>query len=99
MRNLVTHLKKIRFQYILFLSAAETTDDLLALAIYCRERVNPALFQYSFSVAIMHRKDTKTLNLPSLVTTFPDMFFHSKIIGKAREHASLFPEDKRVRNI
>lgn len=79
--------------------AAKTTDDLLALAIYCREHVNPALFNYSFSVAILHRKDTKNLGLPSLVTIFPDKFFSSKIIAKAKEHASLFPDGKRVRNI
>lgn len=92
-------MKFAHFQCTLFFSAAKTTDDLLAVAIYCRERVNPALFQYSFSVAIMHRNDTKNLNLPSLVTTFPDLFFHSKIIGKAREHAALYTEDKRVSNI
>lgn len=34
-----------------------------------------------------------------MVTTFPDRFFNSKIISKARENSALFSDEKRVRNI
>ena len=36
-------------------------DTLLAVAVYCRDRINVFLFQYSFSVAIQHRPDTRLL--------------------------------------
>lgn len=74
----------------------ENTNDLLALAIYVRERINPSLFHYALSVTLMHRKDTKNVKLPAAVTTFPDRFFHSKVISKAREQAAVVPEEKRV---
>lgn len=89
------NLKKTK--HWIFLSAAKSSDELLSLAVYSRERVNPYMFQYAFSVALLHRKDTQHLKLPSIVSTFPDRFFHSKILGKAREHASIVPANRRVR--
>lgn len=81
---------------VLILSAAKSDSDLLAVAIYARERVNPYLFQYAFSVALLHRPDTHDLELPSMVHTFPEKFFDSKIMGKARKYAAIVPEHKRV---
>lgn len=75
----------------------DNVDDLLAIAIYVRERVNPYLFQYAFSVALLHRPDTKHLELPSMLHSFPEKFFHSKVMNDAREHAAVVPEEKRVR--
>lgn len=78
-------------------SDVKNTDDLLSVAIYVRERVNPYLFQYSYSVALLHRPDTQNVELPSMVHSFPEKFFHSKVMGKARAYGEVVPSDKRVR--
>lgn len=59
--------------------------------------MNPYLFQYAFSVALLHRPDTKDLELPTMLHSFPEKFFHSKVIGAAKEYAAVVPADKRVR--
>ncbi|KAG5864954.1 hypothetical protein JTB14_018716 [Gonioctena quinquepunctata] len=71
------------------------TDDLLAMAIYARERVNPLLFNYSFSVALLHRPDTMDLDIPSIVHSFPDRYVDSKIFSRAREIANVIPLGSR----
>lgn len=71
-------------------------EDLTALAVYARDRVNPYLFNYAFSVALLHRHDTKDLDLPSVVHSFPDKYVDSKVFAKAREDATIVPEGSRI---
>lgn len=71
-------------------------DDLLSLACYTRDRVNSYLFNYCLSVALLHRKDTQDLDIPSCITSFPDKFIDSRILARAREDANILPEGSRV---
>ncbi|GJQ85376.1 PPO1 [Trypoxylus dichotomus] len=71
-------------------------DDLQAMAIYARERVNPYLFNYCLSVAILHRPDTQDLDIPSFIQTFPDKYLDSQVFARAREEATVVPEGQRV---
>ncbi|CAG9825513.1 unnamed protein product [Phaedon cochleariae] len=76
-----------------------TKDDLMAVAVYARERVNPYLFIYAFSVALLHREDTKHLNIPSIVSSFPEKFVQNQVIGVARQEVSVVPENlQQLRN-
>lgn len=68
---------------------------LLSCAAYCKDRVNVDLFQYSLSVAIQHREDTKNMTVPSIVSMFPDKFVDPSAFPKAREEASLVSEESR----
>lgn len=43
---------------------AKTISELQSVAAYSRDRVNPQLFVYAFSVALLHRPDTKNLDIP-----------------------------------
>ncbi|KAF7269759.1 hypothetical protein GWI33_017215 [Rhynchophorus ferrugineus] len=70
-------------------------DDLLATAAYARDRVNPYLFNYALSVAILHRQDTNDLDIPSIIRTFPDKYVDSKVFGRAREDANVIPDGYR----
>lgn len=72
------------------------TDDLQSIAVYCRDRINPYLFNYSLSVALLHRPDTKGVNLPSFVESFPDKFMDPKVFQKARETAVVVPTGSRM---
>lgn len=73
-----------------------SVDDLLTVAAYARDRVNPLLFNYALSVAILHRPDTKDLSLPLMVETFPEKFIDSRVFRDIREEATVVPEGQRV---
>lgn len=73
----------------------QNIDNLENVAIAARERVNPVLFNYAFSVALLHRSDTKDLNLPLFAEAFPKKFIGTKEFRKAREEASVFSDDER----
>lgn len=77
-------------------SGMRNVDDLLSFAVYTRDRVNPYLFNYSLSVALLHRPDTSDLELPSFIHAFPDKFIDSKVFTRAREDSHIIPEGLRV---
>ncbi|XP_030746158.1 phenoloxidase 1-like isoform X2 [Sitophilus oryzae] len=71
-------------------------EDLIAVAVYARDRVNPYLFNYCLSVAILHRADTQDLDVPSIIHSFPDKYVDSKVFGQALEDATVVPENDRT---
>ncbi|XP_037029740.1 phenoloxidase 2 [Bradysia coprophila] len=71
-------------------------DDLQSMAVFARDRLNPYLFNYALSVALLHRPDTKDLTLPLFVETFPDKYVDSKVFAKIREEASVVPDGSRM---
>ncbi|XP_045478278.1 phenoloxidase 1-like isoform X2 [Harmonia axyridis] len=73
-----------------------SVDDLLSVAVYCRDRVNPYLFNYCLSVALLHRADTKDVDIPSFIRSFPDKFVDSQVFVRAREESSIVPEGSRT---
>lgn len=74
----------------------KTVDDLKSVAVYARDRLNPYLFNYALSVTLMHRTDTKNLQVPSLITSFPDKFVDGTVLQKAREEANIIPDGSRM---
>lgn len=62
-------------------------NSLTAIAAYCRDRLNPYMFQYALTVALAHRPDTKNIAVPSVVQVFPDQFVDPKVFRKLREEA------------
>lgn len=73
-------------------------DDFLSACVYYHDRVNPQLYIYCISVAIMHRSDTENLPLPPLCETFPDKFIPRSVLSQAREDANLLAPGNRVNN-
>ncbi|KAJ0173370.1 hypothetical protein K1T71_011546 [Dendrolimus kikuchii] len=71
-------------------------EDLMSLCSYCQLRINPYLFNYCLSVAILHRPDTTGLNIPNFAEVFPDKFVDPKVINKAREVTNLEPMGDRM---
>lgn len=71
-------------------------STLLSTAAYVKDRVNVYLFQYSLSVALQHRPDTRDIDLPSIVQTFPDQFIDPSAFPKAREELSLVSQENRM---
>lgn len=72
------------------LMGMRTVDDLVSMCTACRERVNPYLFNYALSVTLLHRADTRNLQVPPLFEAFPDKFVDGAIFGRARQESELF---------
>ena len=73
-----------------------TYEDFLSICVYCRDRLNPNLFIYALSVAILHRPDTQNLPLPLLSEIFPDKYMGKEIFTKAREEVNVVDPGSRV---
>uniref|UniRef100_A0A182NH37 Tyrosinase copper-binding domain-containing protein n=1 Tax=Anopheles dirus TaxID=7168 RepID=A0A182NH37_9DIPT len=69
---------------------------LMSVATYCRDRLNAVLFQYSLAVAVQHREDTKNVNIPSIVSLFPDQFVDPTVFPKLREEGSVVQQENRM---
>lgn len=75
-----------------------TYDDFLSAAVYFRDRVNPHLYNYALSVAILHRPDTNNVQLPPLFESFPDKYIDGAAFKKAREVTNVLERNSRVNN-
>ncbi|XP_015512622.2 arylphorin subunit alpha [Neodiprion lecontei] len=53
-------------------------------AAWARIHVNEGQFVYAFSVAVIHRPDTKYVKLPAPYEINPDLFFNTEIIRQAQ---------------
>ncbi|XP_046386162.1 phenoloxidase 1-like [Ischnura elegans] len=71
-------------------------QDFLSASLFCRERVNPYMFVYALSVAILHRNDTKNIRLPPLSEIFPDKYLDARVFSQAREEANVAQESSRI---
>lgn len=75
----------------------ETLSDLESLAVYCRDYINPILFNYALTLAILHRKDCQDFLIPSASELFPDKFVRGTAFRGLREELQAVPEGSRVR--
>lgn len=66
-----------------------TLEDFISASVYCRDRINPYLFIYALSVAILHRPDTQNLPIPSLTETFPEKFMDSAVFAQVKEETNI----------
>lgn len=75
--------------------SAKDLDELISLALYCRDQVNTQLFIYAYSVVLTHRKDTDNIQLPQPFEIEPHQFFKKNILTAAREKLHGLAESKR----
>ncbi|CAH2093356.1 unnamed protein product [Euphydryas editha] len=71
-------------------------EDLQSICSYCQMRINPYMFNYCLSVAILHRDDTKGLDIPTFAETFPDKFMDPKVFRRAREVSTVVTAGDRL---
>lgn len=71
-------------------------EQFIATCVYCKDRVNPFLFQYCYSVALQHRKDTSNFPLKPIAETFPQSFIEPNVFKEARAEAEIVcnPRDR-----
>nr|UZP64756.1 prophenoloxidase-1 [Bemisia tabaci] len=88
--------RELAAQLVSILMGLKSFDEFQSVCAYCRDRVNPYLFIYAMSVAVLHRPDTKNLQIPSLCEIFPEKFMDSSVFLKAREEAIVVPTASRM---
>ncbi|XP_026488582.1 phenoloxidase subunit 1 [Vanessa tameamea] len=71
-------------------------EDLQSVCSFCQMRINPYMFNYCLSVAILHRDDTKGLTIPTFAETFPDKFMDPKVFRRAREVSTVLNAGDRL---
>ncbi|GFT90426.1 hemocyanin B chain [Nephila pilipes] len=89
------HLKEATQLYEVLITAP-TFEEFLDLCHQCRDYVNEGLFAYSVSVAILHRKDCRGVNLPPVQEIFPDKFVPVETLYEAYKATKLHKEDEDV---
>lgn len=72
------------FDPICRIPGIKTIKKLYTVAAYIRDKVNPTLFIYALSAALIRRIDTKQLTLPSLCQVFPQSFIRADIMRRCR---------------
>ncbi|GLH01682.1 Phenoloxidase subunit 1 [Gryllus bimaculatus] len=78
------------------LRGMRTYEDFMSAGTFCRERINPFLFSYAMSVAVLHRNDTRGVQLPLFAGRFPEKFFDGAIFSRAREETNLVNPGERI---
>lgn len=92
----IPHHRKLAGRLINMFMEMRTYDDLISLCVYCRDRVNPYLFVYALSVALLHRQDTKNTAIPPLFENFPEKYMDGGLFKRAREISNVIDADKRT---
>lgn len=87
--------RKIAAKLIDLFMGAKSIGELQSLAAFTRDRVNSQLFNYALSVTLLHRPDTKNLDVPLFSGVFPDKFIDSRVFERAREEATIVPAASR----
>ncbi|CAG9811779.1 unnamed protein product [Chironomus riparius] len=87
--------KKLAAALIDVFMKAKDIDQLQSYAVYARDRVNSQLFNYALSVVLLHRPDTKDLDLPIFIESFPSKFIDSRSFGMARQEANVVKQGNR----
>ncbi|XP_044743291.1 phenoloxidase 1-like [Chrysoperla carnea] len=87
--------RELAAQLINIMMGMRSVGDLTSLCCYVRDRINPFLFNYALSVAMLHRPDTQGTDIPNFAESFPEKFVDSTIFGKAREEAAIVPDGSR----
>ncbi|XP_026333202.1 phenoloxidase subunit 2-like [Hyposmocoma kahamanoa] len=69
-------------------------SDFLSTCAFCRVHLNPQLFNYCLSAALLHRPDTRNVPIPNLAETFPFKFMDSGVFALARETSRVLNSDE-----
>ncbi|XP_058059769.1 phenoloxidase 8-like [Anopheles bellator] len=83
-------------QLVADLIAQPDPKTMLSVAAYARDRLNPTMFQYALTIALMHRQDTRTVPIPSFLEMFPTRFVDSSILPQLRQEGFIAEQKERI---
>ncbi|KAG8238333.1 hypothetical protein J437_LFUL018618 [Ladona fulva] len=88
--------REMASRLIEILMEPQNINDFVSTAVYVRDRINPYMFVYALSVAVLHRQDTRNLEIPPLVEMLPNKFVDGSSFFRAREMANVVPGGSRT---
>ncbi|KAJ8923135.1 hypothetical protein NQ315_001689 [Exocentrus adspersus] len=62
---------------------AKNYETFYRTAVWARQNLNEGLFLYSYTVAVVHRPDTRNIVLPPIYEIYPYYFFPAEVIQQA----------------
>lgn len=65
------------------LISAKDYETFYVTAVFARFFMNEGMFTYAFSVAMIHRPDTKFIKMPPLYEVLPHLFFNEDAMNNA----------------
>ncbi|KAK7595536.1 hypothetical protein V9T40_013361 [Parthenolecanium corni] len=71
-------------------------DQFFSACVYARERVNPHMFVYAASVALLHRNDTRHIPIPPNCEVLPELYVDGSIFARAKEEVGVIPSGSRL---
>ncbi|XP_065201957.1 phenoloxidase 1-like [Planococcus citri] len=71
-------------------------EDFQSALVYIQPRVNPYLFIYCLSVAVIHRNDTRNFRLPSHACSFPELYVDGAVLAEVRASGTLVSNGSRT---
>ncbi|XP_049840628.1 phenoloxidase 2-like isoform X1 [Schistocerca gregaria] len=90
------HHRKMASRLVETFLGMRTYEDFLSLSVYCRDRINPYMYTYALSIAMLHRSDTHELPLPPLTEVFPDKYMDGAVFSQARQEANVVSSENRL---
>ncbi|XP_068086815.1 phenoloxidase 1 [Anabrus simplex] len=89
--------REMATQVIEFLLEMKNMEDFLSAAVYFRINLNPELFNYALSVAMLHKPETQDSDLLSLNELFPEKFHEGSVVYRAQAEVEVIKNvDERV---
>nr|Q8IFJ8.1 RecName: Full=Hemocyanin subunit B; Flags: Precursor [Scutigera coleoptrata]CAD55132.1 hemocyanin subunit B [Scutigera coleoptrata] len=79
-----------------YMLTAPSFDEFIDRAEIVRHRINEDMFYYAFSVAAVHRDDTRGINLPRIHEIYPDKFLKHKVIVEVKNSINSGQEDPLI---
>ncbi|CAG7836276.1 unnamed protein product [Allacma fusca] len=91
------HQQAFRALYDIFMGA-DSVEEFINIAAYCRDNsmINPHLFLYAYSKALLARNDTRGFKFPALFEVLPDAFVNTVVIKQAQELSRLPEKSRKV---
>ncbi|EDV36953.2 uncharacterized protein Dana_GF13216 [Drosophila ananassae] len=84
--------RNIASELITLFMNAPNLRQFVSLSVFCKDRLNPMLFQYAYAVAIAHRKDTTEVPITNISQVFPSNFVEPSTLKDGRQEGSVFGE-------
>ncbi|KAH8277750.1 hypothetical protein KR018_004764 [Drosophila ironensis] len=81
--------RDIASQLVTLLLQPPNLRQFVSLSVYCKDRLNPVLFQYAYAVAIAHRPDTTEVPITNISQVFPSNFVEPSVFRDLRQEATV----------
>lgn len=79
------HVKQVQALFDLFHSSKDY-ETFHQTAVWARQHINEGMFLYTYSAALVHRKDTQGLAIPAVYELNPQYFFNSEVIQRGNKY-------------